>query len=154
MDYVLPVLVVGTICTATFFYKEVIKFTFKCIKTPPGISAFHKERGQYFVQTNLGKLRVNHVKTPALDTEVFFFKKGHEIDLKKNTIMDKKQFEEEFKNYETTQLLKYNFGIITDVYYPKDYKRKNKIVGFINNFLEKEVYLFVFDQNHKYLEIF
>lgn len=112
-----------------------------------GISSFHKDRNNYFVKTDLGPVAVNYHKTPALDTDVYFFNKGHLMEINHSKMIKKKDFNQKYEGENTTMLRKYNFGVIGDIYYPRDFKNKDKLVGFIFNFLEDYVYIFVVDKN-------
>lgn len=160
MDYIyttatVSVITVGTICFN--YYAPKIDYQFvgaaamdllkRCKKKLVGISSFHKARNNYFVKTDLGPMAVNHHKTPALDTDVYFFNKGHMLEVNENKMLKKSVFEETFKGEDTTLLKKYNFGIIGDTYYPRDFRNKDKLVGFIFNPLENYVYVFVIEQN-------
>ena len=148
---------VVSLLTASVCYREIIKFVFKCIDTPPGVSKIYKTRGSYFIETNIGKFRLNHHKTPCLDLDVYFFNKGNDLDqVTQNKLIKKVEFEKEFLGQDTTLLRKYNFGIIGDIYYPRQFKGRNKLVGFMTNVFDEDVFVFVVDENNMidYKELF
>jgi hypothetical protein len=160
MDYIYTTAAVSTLTVGVIFYNHyalkidydlckavMLDFTNKCVKKLVGISSLHQVRKHYFVKTDLGPLVVNYHKTPSLDTDVYLFNKGHHFSITENRMMTKKNFEQKYKDEDTTLLRKFNFGIIADIYYPRDFKNKDKLVGFIFNSMENEIYVFVVDQN-------
>lgn len=156
MSYIYPILFCGTIATGVYFYKEILKFTFKCIDTPPGITSISKEGGKYYVKTNLGKLKLKHFRTPTPETNVYFFKQGHQMDIKENILISNKDFLNNYSEQELTKVFSYNFGIIPNVYYPQDFKKKDKLTGFIESVFDAKCYIFVYENNQMidYMELF
>lgn len=162
MDYIYTTLALTTFTVGAVLYNHyssridydlckaaVSNVANKFMKKLTGVSSLHRVRNSYIVKTDLGPLKVNYHKMPSLDTEVYLFDKGHLLDeIKQNQMMDKIEFLDKYGRENTTQFRTFNFGIIADIYYPKDFKNKDKLTGFIFNVLEDDVYVFVFDENN------
>lgn len=143
--------ILGAAISAALCYKEIVKFVFKCIDTPPGVSSINKIQKKYYVNTPIGAINLNYHKLASIDHDFYFFDDGHSFDVLSNTIMTITDFEKHikcaFSNLTVTKLKTYNFGIIGDIYYPRDFKNKDKIVGCITNYFDDLIYVFVVEKN-------
>ena len=150
--------VIGSVVLlATDAYKRVLKFAFDLYETPPGMSKLHHFKKNYFVHTNIGDFRLNYHRNPSLDLDVYFFNNGHKFDnVTGNKLMKKIDFEKEFEAEDTTKLSQYNFGLVADIYYPQQFKKKDKIVGFMINIFDDVVFVFTVKNDNiiDYRELF
>jgi hypothetical protein len=133
--------------TAVKYSQYVLDFIFTCIDTPPGIGKITNFKNNVSVQTSAGKLRLNYIKTPCIDLDVCFIENFENMNFENSLMMSSNDFKNNYPNIHYHPTTKFNFGIIGDILYPRDFMRKDKLVGFITSPFDDLYYIFVYENN-------
>ena len=138
--------------------RSVFNYLVNLALLPPGTGKVYKKtdprskKKHYYVNTDIGTVRVPHYKTPSLEMEVYFFKNNV---VGENKMLSSKEFRENYADEEFVILPSHDLGVIGDVYYPKDFRGSNIICGFISNILEDCVFVFkIENEKIDYLDLF
>lgn len=113
------------------------------VKYMPGQGKIYNHGQDLYICNKEEDIRLNYIKARNLDMHVNLFLK--DIEMPTDSILDKDDFNNRFKNQPIISLREFSLGFIDDIYHTKNIKHGN-VYGYINCDTEDMIYVFKIEE--------
>lgn len=140
MYYFVTGFAIGLSSIITYNYKSITNYALKILEYYPGEGEIYKKRKNYFIKNPERDLRLNYIKMPCFDINVYYFKNIKAIKPQVGRI-DKSIFYSIYEDVNFYKLRNKGTGIIEDVYYTNNLT-DGDLYGYISSYTEEDIYIF------------